>query len=148
MSASSRNRLAAILVVFLPAFHAQAESEFGPYADVLSANGIISRKSSHEEYRVDDALTRSEAVKIAVLLSGNRQAVCTGETYSDVTQEFGDLCGYVEAAARIGIVSQDADAFRPTEAVTRAEMTKMFLSAKKISPSSRFAGFSDVPESL
>lgn len=148
MPISVRYRLAALLIVFLPAFRAEAESEFDPYAETLSANGVISQKSSSEEYRVDDGLTRSEAVKIAVLLSGNRQAVCTGETYVDVMPEFGDLCGYVEAAARIGIVSSDVRTFRPTEAVTRAEMAKMFLSAKKILPSSRFAGFSDVPESL
>lgn len=122
-------------------------SEFSPYADTLVGVGIIDPKPSEAQYRFRDSITRAEVAKIVVKLRGENPSGCQGNIYSDVTATLGDLCGYVEAAAKAGIVSRQ-ETFRPTEPVTRAELAKMIFSGAGISSSETLAGFRDVPSSL
>lgn len=71
-------------------------------------------------------------------------AKCTGKVFSDVSSSLGDLCGYIEAAAKAGIVNKNASRFRPTDFVTRAESLKMILSAEGIPPITEDQGFTDL----
>ncbi|MDD2745034.1 MAG: S-layer homology domain-containing protein, partial [Candidatus Gracilibacteria bacterium] len=70
---------------------------------------------------------------------------CMGDVFTDVSASNGDLCGYIEAAAALEIVSSANAKFRPLDLVTRAEMVKMLLSARGVAPTDVSAGFEDVP---
>jgi hypothetical protein len=97
---------------------------------------------------LDKNISRAEMAKIAVKLRGNDVIGCSGNVYVDVTGSLGDLCSYLEIAASGGIISLAHTTFRPYDTISRAEMVKMLLAAKDISPSVVKAGFSDVSPSL
>lgn len=125
-----------------------AVSEFGSYAAMLARAGVINTEVFEAGYRLGDLIARAEVAKIAVGLTGTGAVQCTGAIYSDVTSELGDLCGYIETAAGIGIISRGHSLFRFSDLVTRAELVKMLLVANGIPPSSVPAGFSDLSAAL
>lgn len=104
-----------------------AEGSSGPPPHAETPDPGTAFQDADHGFPGDGTVTRAEAVKIAVLIRHGKPQECTGKTFSDVTPEIGrDLCGYVEAGAKLGIVSP-ARKFRPADPVTRAEMEKMFL---------------------
>lgn len=146
----SRNKIlplvAMVIIWRMPVTY--AVSEFLSYAQDLAKAGIIVEKGEEVEYRLGDSVTRAEMVKIAVGLMGEKSSNCKGTFYTDVDTHLGNLCGYIETASQVGIVSKSNITFRPTDPVTRAEMIKMLLIANKIPSSDISAGFRDVPDSL
>lgn len=133
----------AIVASSMSATFAATTSEFLQYADALATAGIIN-KNTEVGYRLGDSLTRAEMAKIAANINGATPDVCTGVVYFDVTANLGDLCGYIEAASAAGLVSKTQAKFRPLDKVTRAEATKMLLTAKEIPPTTIDAGFKDL----
>lgn len=125
-----------------------AQNVFLPYAEKLAQSGVIDTPQTEDGFMLNKNISRAEMAKIAVKLRGNNVIGCVGNIYIDVSSSLGDLCSYLEAAASGGIISQDYTAFRPSDSITRAEMVKMLLAAKDISPSVVKAGFSDVSSSL
>lgn len=125
-----------------------ATNEFATYAEDLAAAGVINTQSSEAGYRLGDNITRGEMAKIAVSLADESAVECMGDVFTDVTASNGDLCGYIEAAAALEIVSSANAKFRPLDLVTRAEMVKMLLSARGVAPTDVSAGFEDVPASM
>lgn len=128
---------------------ASAASEFAAYADALAGAGIINSQTTEAGYRLGDNVTRAEMAKIAVKLNGAEVVTATDTVFSDVTTaKLGDLAGYIETAASVGIVSKANAKFRPLDLVTRAEMVKMLMAAKGVATTETSAGFSDVTSSL
>lgn len=125
-----------------------AASEFATFAEELATAGVINTQSTEAGYRLGDNVTRAEMAKIAVKLGQGEAAECAGNVFGDVTSSLGDLCGYIEAAADMGIVSKANAKFRPSDLVTRAEMVKMLLAATGVAPSETSAGFSDVTSAM
>ena len=119
-----------------------AASEFLAYADMLAKSGVIN-STTEANYRLGDTITRAEVAKIAVKLSGVEMYDCVGDVFSDVGTSLGDLCSAIETAAAEGFVNANADKFRPTDKVTRAELVKMLLAANGVEPSDTAANFKD-----
>lgn len=145
---STASTLAIVTVAMGSSLTALAMSEFAMYAGELADANVISTQASEAGYRLGDSITRAELAKIAVNLAGEMPTTCAGNVFGDVSVSLGNLCGYVEAAADAGIVSRANRNFRPNALVTRAEMTKMLLSAKGIAPTDVSAGFADVKASM
>jgi hypothetical protein len=144
---STVSGLALVATALTSTLSASAASEFLPYAEVLADNAVISTQASESGYRLTSSITRGELAKIAVNLAGLTPTDCDMGTFSDVTTS-NSLCGYVEAAADADIVSSSFAKFRPSDLVTRAEMTKMLLSAVGESGSSASAGYSDTSANM
>ncbi|MFO0763536.1 MAG: S-layer homology domain-containing protein [Candidatus Gracilibacteria bacterium] len=120
-----------------------AASEFLTYADMLAKAGVINSQTE-AGYRLGDNITRAEVAKIAVKLSGVEMYDCVGDVFSDVGPSLGDLCSAIETAAAEGFVNANADKFRPTDKVTRAEMVKMLLAANGVESSDKASSFKDI----
>lgn len=123
-------------------------SEFIPYAQLLAADTVISVQSNESDYRLSDSITRAEITKIAMRLAWKWSIACSGNVFSDVGAQLGDLCGFIESAASAQIISTSNDMFRPLDPVTRLEMVKILLAAMNIAPSDVSSGFSDVYSSV
>lgn len=107
-------------------FAAEGSSAPTPSADPPADPETVVRETG-TDISAGHAITRAEAVRIAVLVRRGMPQGCTGKAFSDVTTEIGEeLCAYVEAGARLGIVSA-ARKFRPLDPVSPKEMEKMFL---------------------
>jgi len=145
---STTSAIAVVAVAMSSTLTAFAASEFAVNAEALATAGVINTQSSEAGYRLGDNITRAEMAKIAVKLADESAVECAGNVFSDVTAKMGDLCGYIEAAADLEIVSSANAKFRPSDLVTRAEMVKMLLSARGVAPTDVSAGFSDVPASM
>lgn len=146
---STVSALAVVATAVGSTLTASAASEFATYADALAAAGIINTQTTEAGYRLGDNITRSEMAKIAVKLNGAEVVTATNTVFSDVTTaKLGDLAGYVETAASVGIVSKANAKFRPLDLVTRAEMVKMLMAAKGVATTTTSAGFSDVTSYL
>lgn len=125
-----------------------AASEFLPYAETLAANKVIGTQNTEAGYRLNDQITRAELAKIAANLGQYNKVSCTGNVYSDVKSDLGDLCEAIETLAAAGVVNKSASNFRPNALVTRAEMTKMLLGAVGEKASATSAGYADVSATL
>lgn len=145
---STTSALAIVATAMSSSLTAFAASEFAVNAEALAEAGVINTQSNEAGYRLGDNITRGEMAKIAVKLADESAVECAGNVFSDVTATMGDLCGYIEAAADLEIVSSANAKFRPTDLVTRAEMVKMLLSARGVAPTDVSAGFNDVPASM
>lgn len=121
-------------------------TDFLSYADSLAKTGIIAYQSNPVDYRLNDTITRAEAVKIAVRLKNINIARASGRMFDDVNNSLGDLADYIETAGNAGIISTSNVFFRPNDNVTRSEMLKMFLSAEGIVPIDTDEGFSDIAD--
>lgn len=124
-----------------------AASEFLPYADALANNKVINQ-NTEAGYRLNDNITRAELAKVAANLGQFPKVACTGKVYTDVKSTLGDLCEAIETLASAKVVSSASLNFRPTDLVTRAEMTKMILGALGETPSAVSAGYADVDAKL
>jgi hypothetical protein len=145
---STTSAIAIVATAMSSSLTALAASEFAVNAEALAEAGVINTQSSEAGYRLSDNITRAEMAKIAVKLADESAAECAGNYFSDVTSALGDLCGYIEAAADLEIVSSANAKFRTMDLVTRAEMVKMLLSARGVAPTDVSAGFTDVPASM
>ena len=129
-----------------------AANEFLPYAQKLASDGVILEQTTVEGYRLGATITRAELVKIAMVLSWNDQNDCrelSEYTYPDVDKSYGDLCGYIEWAAALSIIrSGNGVSFRPKDSITRAELSKILLSAVGIEPITSAPLYADVGDSL
>lgn len=124
-----------------------AASEFLPYAETLAANKVIGTQNTEAGYRLNDQITRAELAKIAANLGQYNKVSCTGNVYSDVKSNLGDLCEAIETLASAGVITKNPN-FRPNALVTRAEMTKMLLGAVGEKASATSAGYADVSATL
>lgn len=145
---STTSALAIVVSAVSSSLSVSAMSEFGTYAEALATAGVINTQSTEAGYRLGDNVTRAEMAKIAVKLGQGEAAECAGNVFGDVMASLGDLCGYIEAAADMGVVSKANAKFRPSDLVTRAEMVKMLLAATGVAPSENSAGFSDVTSAM
>ncbi len=145
---STTSALAIVATAMSSSLTAFAASEFATFADSLAEAGVINTQSSEAGYRLGDNITRAEMAKIAVVLADDTAVECAGDVFSDVTSAQGDLCGFIESAAALEIVSTANTKFRPSDLVTRAEMVKMLLSARGVAPTDVSAEFDDVPASM
>lgn len=102
---------------------------YAPYVSLAVSKGIISSKSMN--FRPNDTISRAEAAKIIVGIFGGNTAN-KKITFADVYGS-SDLAKYIETAKDLGFFSgQLIDGklhFRPNEAITRAEIAKVIVSA-------------------
>lgn len=134
--------VAALLATTLSTSVVSAASEFLAYAELLADNDVIGTQSTEAGYRLGDTVTRAELAKVAANLGGYTPTDCVG-TFTDVTSDLGDLCGYIEALGEAGVVAS-VNYFRPTASVTRAEMVKMLVGVVGEEGSSADAGYMDI----
>lgn len=125
-----------------------ASSEFLPYARALVDAKVINAQTSEAGFRLNDNITRAELAKVAANLGGFTSVACTGNVYTDVKANLGDLCDAIETLAEARVVTTANQRFRPLDNVTRAEMTKMLLAATGNTPSATSAGYADVTSAL
>lgn len=96
--------------------------------DFLTAKQIISGYST-ETFGPEDKLTRAQTVKIVLGATGKKIEVVTTSSFPDVAGD-NSLLKYIEAARTLAVVGGYEDGtFRPDQAVTRAEFTKILLQA-------------------
>ena len=105
-----------------------ADDTFLPDAQRLSASGIIQTQTNTDNYRLGDSITRAEMAKMLIRVSNPSMPAptCSGGLYIDVSKSLGDLCGYIEKARALGIVAPNPY-YRPSDPLSRAEMTKMIV---------------------
>ncbi len=100
-------------------------------ADFLAQKGIIENwASSHENYKLDDTITRREMLKVMLLLS-EKQVInsCTGLFQDLWSQDWG--CKYAETAVKEWFITQNSY-FRPDDSITQIEALKMIMQAQSI----------------
>lgn len=117
-----------------------------PYIDDLVARGIISGDADLGTVRPDEAITRQEAAKIAVV--GIAMAESTGAlTFADADQVADWAKGFVAAAAENDIVTGFEDnTFRPTENITREQFAAVIMRAFEFGESTAALAFADADQ--
>jgi hypothetical protein len=103
-------------------------STFYPYIEVAWAHGVIGGYNDGT-FHPATPVTRAQLTKMAVLARGLAQVPPATPTFGDVPP--GDWAyAYIETAAAHGIVGGYSDGtFRPTNAATRAQFTKILNQA-------------------
>lgn len=117
-----------------------------PYIEDLMERGIISGDADAGTVRPDEAITRQEAAKIAVV--GIGLAESQGElTFADSDSVAEWAKGFVAAAAENDIVNGFEDnTFRPTENITREQFAAMMMRAFEFGESSAALTFTDADQ--
>ena len=117
-----------------------------PYIDDLVARGIISGDADLGTVRPDEAITRQEAAKIAVV--GIAMAESTGAlTFADADQVADWAKGFVAAAAENDIVTGYEDnTFRPNENITREQFAAVIMRAFEFGESTAALTFADADQ--
>lgn len=99
-------------------------------AQKLAQKWIIQVQTNSQDYKIMDAISRREMLKVMMNLS----ALPVGE---DCSEFFSDLkksdwgCKYAQKALEVGYISNNAT-FRPASNVSKIEAVKMILKAKNI----------------
>ncbi len=135
--------VATLVAVSTSASFVSAASEFLDYAEMLADNNYIRTQSTESGYRLGSNVTRAEMAKVVANIGAIDAVECSGDVFGDVGPGLGDLCGYIEALAEAGIVSDVPTLYRPVANVTRAEMVKMILGALGEEGSDVDAGYMD-----
>lgn len=100
-----------------------ADGEWCGYVTKLLSNRVI---RSHETFSPDNFITRAELLKMAVLSSGVSVAYDAQFGYEDV-HESDWFAPYVSTAKKLGYISATNTKFRPNDAITRAEVSKIVV---------------------
>ena len=105
-------------------------------ANVLADFGIISRKTSLVDYRLESNVLRQEVIGMAMKLSGitlPTEHICKN-VFKDVTNVKPNnwICRAVEIAVENGIVSNANKNFNPESNITRAEALALLMKAAGI----------------
>lgn len=108
-------------------------------AQSLADQGIIANHYTDPlAYRLDDTITRAEAVGIALKVHGTTlpENYTCQKYFEDVKMDSKDTnawaCRAVELAADAGFVTRENKKFRPNDTITRAEVLSIFLKAGNI----------------
>lgn len=109
---------------------ALTESEQYKSANYLAMKTFIKDFSkTPSEYRINDNITRKEAMKIiANIWYLKFENKCIGK-FKDVEDDWG--CKYIEAALTAWFISQ-TDKFRPNDNITVAEVLKLIFKARNL----------------
>lgn len=102
-------------------------------ANFLAEKKIITQQSTAAGYRLDNTITRAEAVGIALKFKGvdlPEWYVCK-KYFTDVTNNDW-ICRAVEIAADMGFVSRSNSTYRPQANITRAESLAMVYQASNL----------------
>jgi hypothetical protein len=101
-------------------------------AQKLADNGVIVDKSSNPTaYNLGNTITRQEALKVMIKLSGVDTKLGTCESpFADIA-DTDWACKYAVAALNEGFIAAN-DNFRPKDNVSKVEALKMVMQAKKI----------------
>ena len=95
-------------------------------AQSLAKQDIIEEKSSPEEYRLDETITRQESMKLILKLANiTPESLCEGK-FKDVSNDWG--CKYIETALAKGFI-HSSETFRPSDNITKAEAFKLVFKA-------------------
>ncbi|MDD4351530.1 MAG: S-layer homology domain-containing protein [Candidatus Gracilibacteria bacterium] len=98
------------------------------YIEFLSSKKIISGYGD-DNFGPEDKLTRAQAVKILLGATARKLQDVDTASFPDV-EEDSSLLAYIETAFNLGVVSGYEDgSFKPERPVTRAEFTKILLTA-------------------
>jgi len=90
----------------------------------LAAAGIVS--GSNGKFKPESAVTRAEFIKLLVAAKGLEPVNPERATFSDVPARAWHY-GYVEAAAKAGIIKGEKGKFFPEKLITREEMAVMVM---------------------
>ena len=128
------------LVVLVVSFSSMAftASDVSTAQSLADQSIITNHFDKPLEYRLDDTITRAEAVAIALKVSGvtlPNEYTCQ-KYFEDVKMDAKDtnawICRAVELAADAGFVTRENKKFRPNDTITRAEVLSIFLKAGNI----------------
>lgn len=98
------------------------------FVEAAADAGLVSK--ANKTFRPTDLVTRAEMVKM-LLGALKVTPVSESQGFSDVGASLGDLAGYINAAAKAGIVNK-ADLFRPNATSTRGEAFKVAAKAANL----------------
>lgn len=90
---------------------------------------IKSFSTTPKDYRINDNITRKEAMKIIANVAFLKVEDTCEWKFKDVTNDWG--CKYIEAALKAGFISQ-ADKFRPDDNITVSEVLKLVFKARNL----------------
>jgi hypothetical protein len=103
-------------------------------AVLLANEGIIVQRTDTDKYRLDDTITRAEAIGVAMKLGWIHlpETYLCRDYFSDVQQRADNwICRAVELAADNALVTRANKRFRPQDTITRAEALAIMVSAGK-----------------
>jgi hypothetical protein len=103
---------------------------YAPFVQKVAAKGIV---NGYEDgtFRPDNTLTRAEAAKMIALAAGLSVDESAITSFADANGDW--YTPYIAAAAQAGIINGYPDGtFAPNGKVTRAELAKMIVAAKKL----------------
>lgn len=103
-------------------------------AELLASQDIIIKQLSTKDYRLNDNITRAEAVGIALKIKWVTlpESYQCKNYYTDVKYNATNnwICRAVELAADNNLVSRNNSKFRPQDKITRAEALSIILKAQ------------------
>jgi hypothetical protein len=101
-----------------------ASDWWAPYISTAKKYGYISQ--TNREFRPNDSITRAEAIKILMNVSGRTSSYNAAYSYDDVAASDW-WAPYISTAKKYGYISQTNREFRPNDSITRAESSKMVV---------------------
>ncbi|MBS3908438.1 MAG: S-layer homology domain-containing protein [Actinobacteria bacterium] len=115
------------------------------YIQELASNGIISGFPD-STFKPNNPMTRAEFAKVIIIALGESPGASYKGYFKDVS--VGWSSGYVEKAKELGVISGYPDgSFKPTERITRAEISKIIVTASNLSVGTSGGSFSDISTS-
>lgn len=103
------------------------------YAQYLAHESIVTSRDRIADFRLDDTILRQEVIGMALKLKGvsfSKDYNCK-QYYTDVMDNDW-VCGALELAADIGMITRENTQARPQDRVTRSEALAILLKAEKI----------------
>lgn len=123
------------LIVFITILTLTSVKAFTELDQYNAANYLAKKlfikdlSSTPKEYRINDNITRKEAMKIIANIWYLKVENTCEWKFKDVTDDWG--CKYIEAALKAWFVSQ-ADKFRPDDNITVSEVLKLIFKARNL----------------
>ncbi len=120
----------ALLSLSFTSVFAFTEAEQHNSANYLASKFFIKDYSSSlKEYRINDNITRKEAMKIIANVAFLKVENNCEKKFSDVEDDWG--CKYIEAALKAWFISANAT-FRPNDNITISEVLKLIFKARNL----------------
>lgn len=121
--------LALLSITFTSVF-ALTESEQLNSANYLASKSFIKDFSkTPSDYRINDKITRKEAMKIIANVAYLKVENTCAWSFKDVEDDWG--CKYIEAALKAWFISQTST-FRPNDNITTSEVLKLIFKARNL----------------
>lgn len=123
------------LIVFITILTLTSVNAFTELDQYNAANYLAKKlfikdlSSTPKEYRINDNITRKEAMKIIANIWYLKVDNTCEWKFKDVADDWG--CKYIEAALKAWFVSQ-ADKFRPDDNITVSEVLKLIFKARNL----------------